>query len=750
MDALNVQAIKEKVDQIVLSRRNFLESIEQAAIQVSERVEMVQSTRADLDRLMDKESDSDSREELASAIESLNLLKNRLDQQIQKLDILKNRFSRKTINIGVSGEARVGKSLTLQKLSGLSDTQIPTGVGLPVTAVRSEIYNTWQEEYAEVTFRDEQSFLQDFVAPHIQRINDCEQIKYATPKDIRSFSNITLPKMLGDQADPKALDSLKRLREAQESVEGYRSYLTGETIIIPLERLREFVAYPTLAEIESSKGRPKRKYLAVQHIKIYCRLPFLDGIKLALIDLPGMGEIDDTVALNHTRGLEENVDHILLVVKATNTEGYFKAGISEVVSQLQTIQPAISNRSDLITFANNIEKGCEQSAKSLHRDIDEHLNSTRKGKSFDIIDYDASDDQSVQKMIVHVLNAMSKHLPIMDQEICDDSFNMQKLEQDISHCLKNVREHLVHIKNSVPLPDEIMLEQIEAISKNIISSCSAYEVKLSEQFKQGAESPYIQEFRAQVKDIAANISSQINNGFFLGEERWRESARGQIDYFNFYRDECRRVRKEIIENYCDLDSYYTASTDSFKQTVLDSVMDNLGSLRSAYGVLSTDSPKDQIDKLQSKLSEELGRNTQLSDALALLNSVVFSFRNNVFLQVSKHLEELLNPTDTEDGKKRSAMGDPRIEPKLRINAVAKHLKADAAKANNNIKVSLLNCDDRYNEYLSVCIAFFNDYLYRRNEKVFEQVIIRRLLNIHGEEVIPDRENLASDKRNLTV
>ena len=49
------------------------------------------------------------------------------------LHILEARFSRKTINIGVSGRARVGKSTLLQSISGLSDEQIPTGSGLPVT-----------------------------------------------------------------------------------------------------------------------------------------------------------------------------------------------------------------------------------------------------------------------------------------------------------------------------------------------------------------------------------------------------------------------------------------------------------------------------------------------------------------------------------------------------------------------------------------------------------------------------------------
>jgi hypothetical protein len=50
---------------------------------------------------------------------------------IELLHVLEARYARSTINIGVSGRARVGKSTLLQSMSGLTDEQIPTGVGLP-------------------------------------------------------------------------------------------------------------------------------------------------------------------------------------------------------------------------------------------------------------------------------------------------------------------------------------------------------------------------------------------------------------------------------------------------------------------------------------------------------------------------------------------------------------------------------------------------------------------------------------------
>ena len=51
-------------------------------------------------------------------------------------------MARDTVNVGVSGQARVGKSTLLQSVSGLGDDQIPTGQALPVTAVRSRIFHS--------------------------------------------------------------------------------------------------------------------------------------------------------------------------------------------------------------------------------------------------------------------------------------------------------------------------------------------------------------------------------------------------------------------------------------------------------------------------------------------------------------------------------------------------------------------------------------------------------------------------------
>jgi hypothetical protein len=71
---------------------------------------------------------------------------------------LKNRFSRDTLNIGVIGRARQGKSRLLQSLTGLSAAEIPDGDRQHCTGVRSTIHHSNSvDTYGEVWFHTELS-----------------------------------------------------------------------------------------------------------------------------------------------------------------------------------------------------------------------------------------------------------------------------------------------------------------------------------------------------------------------------------------------------------------------------------------------------------------------------------------------------------------------------------------------------------------------------------------------------------------
>jgi hypothetical protein len=93
-------------------------------------------------------------------------LAGKVDASLAALRVLRTRLSRPTVNIGVSGQARVGKSTLLQTIAGLDDAQVPTGEGIPVTAVRSRIFHSTSQERATLSLHTFDSFREEVLAPY--------------------------------------------------------------------------------------------------------------------------------------------------------------------------------------------------------------------------------------------------------------------------------------------------------------------------------------------------------------------------------------------------------------------------------------------------------------------------------------------------------------------------------------------------------------------------------------------------------
>ena len=86
---------------------------------------------------------------------------------VRDLAQLESRFSRPTLNIGIVGNAGQGKSTLLQKLTGLSDDEIPSGGGGDCTGAAAIIENSNNREvYADIEFYSESEFLSRIVAPY--------------------------------------------------------------------------------------------------------------------------------------------------------------------------------------------------------------------------------------------------------------------------------------------------------------------------------------------------------------------------------------------------------------------------------------------------------------------------------------------------------------------------------------------------------------------------------------------------------
>ena len=242
-------------------------------------------------------------------------LQSSITAELQTLDKLKKRFSRETLNVGVIGRARQGKSRLLQSLSGLTADEIPDGDRQHCTGVRSTIrHEHTKDTYGEVWFHSRQSFLDDVIAPYYKALGLGEK-----PLSLDMFAKQPLrplPKDRHTYAEPGAMH--EHLKRYHTYFDKYAHLLGTSPQKISRSEIREYVAQDT-----PDGRRIFFNYLAVQEVKITCLFPHEEVGQIALVDMPGLGDtgVGDEARLVQTLG--QDVDVVLFVRMPKSSGDYW-------------------------------------------------------------------------------------------------------------------------------------------------------------------------------------------------------------------------------------------------------------------------------------------------------------------------------------------------------------------------------------------------------------------------------------------
>ncbi|MGB6297066.1 MAG: hypothetical protein WBF90_12915 [Rivularia sp. (in: cyanobacteria)] len=473
---------------------------------------------------------------------------------IERLENVKKRFYRQEITIGFSGQARVGKSTLLQTIGDLPEEAIPTGKGIPVTAVRSLIRHS-HERKAILSLRDKNNFLEELIKPFHRELN------LSVVNSIEEFKKFDYNR--NNLATDKNVELLGRLKQMQAAISSYENYLTGgKKIIEDLTKLRPWVAYPQ--QQEEKDPNCSRQYLAVKNLEIKCSF-LLDVEKLALVDLPGLGEVNLDAEEHHVEGLKNEVDLVLLILRPTAQSSYWGNKDRKALNLIAKAVEGVSKLGDfVILVVNNGEQDDKELYQILINDIHKQLNENQSDSRYKVLTCNAIDPDNVREEVLFpALNHLIARLPVMDEEIVNSIFSQwQAVVEKISIAIYELEASLRKIPSQTTSMNGTIYDKAKLLRQELAIKLANNNRELREEIQSEKDEGSIIDHKLveAIKEKHQEVKIWTKKGLGRGEKDWYDKARGRFDIDKtvdaFAVDEINRARAYLTDTYSQLDIYF--------------------------------------------------------------------------------------------------------------------------------------------------------------------------------------------------
>ena len=726
----------QKIKQIIAERKRQLPIIQQKLEYLETLKNKIKVLDTAFIKLSEEPKANISIDEINGLFEINDVLKS-IDENIAQFQTVAARLNRNTINIGVSGRARVGKSTLLQTISGLSDNEVPTGEGIPVTAVRSRIFNS-PIRRATISFHTYESFrmerlagLHDKLPTHLslpRTLEDFRNYKYPTSDELTSTFS-------GNEGQiTEVRSALNDLKEIQEALPSYEHDLNAQDQHIDLSEIRQFVAYPTNEERKSIDC--PRRYLAVRDIKIVCNFPNVDVQELGLIDLPGLGETDPNIEKRHVEGFKNDVDFVL-VLKNPSKEAFWSDDDENCLRLLEQAKGHLGKSGDFVAITiNNRSGNPPELLDGLLEDIKRKVNEGEKDKHYHSFIFNAVDRESVlQNMLLPVLEHIAKELPLLDQEVVNEGFRAaEKLQQSLSRQIANVENDL---KNRIPQiagSDEQRHRLTEKLRKDISTDLQdIVEEMMKEARAYGNFAVEDADFIKNVEDIHQEIGQWITSCFAESQEKWLEEAiktiktdkgvsKVALDQFHY-------IRVEISRRYCGLDPFFNLRISALWEKIAKVFNKQLGNL-----IPDIMNGKDVLEFLYKKLEEASELSPEMMSAIKELLNLRIAYRDHLHPRVRQNLDTLnYEIRDPQTGKQQIQITDIPINEEG-ARKLLQQLQELARKASHQVRNALLEESGLVPLVLHAAAEQFEDSFIRGQNIEFE---FHRLTRSYRNEIWPD-------------
>ena len=424
--------IAQHIDMILQKRQPAISKITQSQNAIQSLTDSLTEMAELRNKFISNSSDTDSRGggNIWQSLD-LNPTLEALETAHHDLERLKERFNRKTLRIGVAGQARQGKSQLLQSLTGLSAREIPTSSGGFTTGARSLIYHhDSPETYAVVSFYSVADFLKEIIAPYYQQLGLGE-----APATLEPFRKTTLPIKPSGGGEEVAL--LNQLQEYQTHLSDYEKLLGAEDRRIGREDILGYVSQHNL----NPDGVEKyQSYRAVRLVQIYTRFPKTEVKAIALADLPGIDQIRAGEAERLIKTLAQDVDILLFVKLPPDTGDAWKQPDIRLYKLAQTALAPIDLKQCSFMVLNRHSDGKRDAlCQTMQQEAQHHGIYTSEVVIANCMDA----NEAQEKVLLPVLEYMASHIETIDENyLLAKRAQLDKLRNDISQALQQIGDTL--------------------------------------------------------------------------------------------------------------------------------------------------------------------------------------------------------------------------------------------------------------------------------------------------------------------
>ncbi|MDO4840682.1 MAG: hypothetical protein Q3990_08455 [Desulfovibrionaceae bacterium] len=575
-------SIQEQVSRILQNRQAHLPRLKTIKEQCEGTTRNLAQAVAGVDHLLQKFSDDKQLNECGRGLmENLHGLEKTTAQLRKEAEDAVKRFSRQTINIGFGGSKGTGKSFLLQKLSGLTDNEVPSAEGMPVTAVRSVLRNS-SDNNAIVRFHDEAGFLEKRVSPLFKALG------LPSPLSLEEFGAAELSE--SNASDERQRKYVQDLKAWQQSITSWSGLLTGRQQTIELKDLRPYVAYTVLDE----NGNQKKSYvyLAVNYVEIRCEFPKAEARDLMLIDLPGLGELDPALNDRHTEGFANNVDACLFIRRPDGTRMDWDEQAQQTLETLKRSSPQAGRPEDFIQLVVN-GGGCQDS------NVDLMYNETKKriGPEYTVICTRSSDSDGLSNDVLNiVLQQLAGRLEATDSAVCQEVENHQaSLDSEITAFAKEAKK-LLRRFSEVEDNEELIRHVAQRARKAFARLSQNTLMKLETNATADEDVPEIID---QLDGIKKSIDEFLQTGLGCGSrEQWEKDNIDEVSLSlsakDVLIDNVHTLRVKIANEFShSLDTVY----HGYVQQIQNDAVNALNAPEVMNGLLQAGTPEENLRQL---------------------------------------------------------------------------------------------------------------------------------------------------------